>query len=187
MALLDGQPARWPFLLGLSLLLYALPLPACMYADRVGEYAVFFVLGAGAGFAGARWDGLMDRTWPATLALLVVALVLVVALGARWPEKWVLLPVGALSLPAIHGALRNMPATSLQALFLVFGRYGFMIYLFNTLFIGLTKGLLLHVCSWDGANFPPFACALMAAGILGPMGLKRYALRRVAVLDRFTN
>ncbi|MDD2705372.1 MAG: acyltransferase family protein [Acidocella sp.] len=187
MVLLGGRPARWPLLLGLSLLLYVLPLPAYMYADRVGEYAVFFMLGTGAGFAGARWDGLVDRIWPAALVLLLLALTAVALFDAQWPEKWVLLPVGALSLPAIHGALRNMSATSLQALFLVLGRYGFMIYLFNTLFIGFTKGLLLHVCSWDGANFLPFACVLMTAGILGPMGLKRYALRRVPALDRFTN
>jgi hypothetical protein len=62
-----------------------------------------------------------------------------------------------------------------------------MIYLFNTLFIGLAKGLLLHVWAWDNSDFAPFAAVLMLAGVLGPMGLKRYGLRYVPVLNRLTD
>jgi hypothetical protein len=62
-----------------------------------------------------------------------------------------------------------------------------MIYLFNTLFIGLAKGVLLHFWSWDGAHFAPFLGVLMAAGVLGPVGLKRVVFRRVGVLDRLTD
>jgi fucose 4-O-acetylase-like acetyltransferase len=187
LVLLDGRAARWPWLLALSLLLYVLPLPAYVYADRVGEYAVFFVLGAGAGFYGPRWDCWVDWAWPAALTLLLMALAAVALFGAHWPEKLELLSVGALSLPAIHGAVRNLQTEPLRALFLFLGRYSFVIYLFNTLFIGLTKGLLLHVWSWNGTHFLPFACALMSAGIFGPMALKKYALRRVLMLDRFTS
>jgi fucose 4-O-acetylase-like acetyltransferase len=187
LAALGGRAARWPLLLAATLALYALPLPAYVYADRVGEYAVFFVLGTGAGFLGARWEALIDRIWPGALTLLLAALAAVALFGAHWPEKPVMLPIGLLSFPAIHGALRNMQAGSLYSLFLRLGRYSFVIYLFNTLSIGLAKGLMLHICSWDGANFLPFACALMSAGLLGPVLLKRYALRRVKILDRFTN
>ena len=62
-----------------------------------------------------------------------------------------------------------------------------MIYLFNTLCIGLAKGVMLLFWSWDGAHFYLFAPALMCAGLAGPMGLKRYAFRRVRVLDRLTD
>ncbi len=47
MVILDGQTRRLPWLLGGLLLLYALPLPAYVYLDRVGHYAIFFGLGAG--------------------------------------------------------------------------------------------------------------------------------------------
>ena len=70
---------------------------------------------------------------------------------------------------------------------MLLGRYSFTIYLFNTLCIGLAKGLLLVFWPWDGVNFYGFALALMGAGLAGPVGLKRYAFRRVKPLDRLTD
>lgn len=186
MAWLGGRPARLPALLGFFLLLYVLPLPAYVYLDRIGTYAVFFGLGLWAGFLGARWEAFIDRFWPGFLFLLVVCLGGIAVFGDGWPEKLILLPVGALSLPAIHGWLRQWRATYARV-FVFLGRYSFMIYLFNTLFIGLTKGVLLHFWSWDGANFLPFAAALMLTGTLGPVALKRVLFRRSKVLDRLTN
>jgi len=62
-----------------------------------------------------------------------------------------------------------------------------VIYLGNTMCIGLAKGVLLHLCAWDGAHFAPFAAALMTAGLLGPIALKRTVLCRVKGLDRITD
>ena len=106
--------------------------------------------------------------------------------GASLPEKILLLPLGVLAMPALHGLLRCYGATS-PRVFLVLGRYSFMIYLFNTIFIGLTKGILLHFCSWDGPHFLPFAMVLMTSGILGPVMLKQKIFRHVSVLDRLTD
>ena len=105
------------------------------------------------------------------------ALLAIIVYGAGWPEKYLLLPVGMLAMPALHGSLRSLTPSSPSLLFL--GRYSFMIYLFNTLCIGLTKALLLLVCSWDGAHFLPFAAALMVSGTLGPIALKTWAFRRL--------
>ena len=74
---LDGRPARLPWLLAASLALFWVPLPSYVYLDRVGMFAPFFLLGAAAGFAGARWDGVMDRFWPWALAVFGAALVAV--------------------------------------------------------------------------------------------------------------
>jgi fucose 4-O-acetylase-like acetyltransferase len=186
MLLLGGQRARIPFLLGCCVVLYVLPLPPYLYLDRIGTYAVFFGCGAGAGLLGARWDGFMDRRWPVLLAMLFCLLAEVAWFGAGWPEKILLLPLGVLAMPALHGLLRCYGATS-PRVFLVLGRYSFMIYLFNTIFIGLTKGILLHFCSWDGPHFLPFAMVLMTSGILGPVMLKQKVFRHVSVLDRLTD
>jgi hypothetical protein len=62
-----------------------------------------------------------------------------------------------------------------------------MIYLGNTIFIGLAKGVLLHFVSWDGAHFLPFAAALMASGVFGPVALKQAVFRQFRVLDRLTD
>ena len=182
---LRGSPRRYPALLAGCALLYVIPLPAYVYLDRIGTYAVFFAAGAGAGLLGAGWDCFIDRHWKPLLAMLLGALLAIMVYGAGWPEKYLLLPVGMLAMPALHGSLRSLTPSSPGLLLL--GRYSFMIYLFNTLCIGLTKGLLLLVCSWDGAHFLPVAAALMVAGTLGPIALKVWAFRFVPALDRLTD
>jgi fucose 4-O-acetylase-like acetyltransferase len=186
MVALDSKAHRLKFLLAFCAAVYVLPLPEYFYADRVGTYAVFFMCGACAAGLGARWEMFMFQRWRLLLALLGVCLGAIICFGANWPEKLILLPVGMLSMPALHGWLRFSPLYFPRVL-LALGRYSFMIYLFNTLFIGLTKGILLHFCAWDGANFLPFAMVLMASGILGPVALKQTIFRYLPALDRLTD
>ena len=129
----------------------------------------------------------MDRNWRLLSAILLLCLAWIAIFGEYFPEKLTLLPVGIISMPAIHGWLRSLRPNSVQAILLFLGRYSFMIYLFNTLFIGLTKGVLLAFWSWDGRAFLPFAAVLMTAGLLGPIGLKRAVIRRSKTLDRLTD
>ena len=182
-------------LAAVAVLLFVLKLPPVLYLDRIGSYFVFFVAGGLAADAGARWLGAVDRVWPLALAALI-AVALPVALGAipfTWsegaqgfPYKWALLLAGLLALPALHGLVRHGAAA--RAGFLAWlGRYVFVIYLLNTVFIGLTKALLLRLVSWDGAHFLPFAAVLMAAGTFGPVLTKRWLLGRLPALDRATD
>ena len=185
-ALLDGRMQRLPWLLGGALLLFSVPVPPYIYLDRVATFAPFFLMGALARFAGIRWEGIIDRFWPLAMAVFL-AVLFGVALGGRDAKGLTLMLAGTISLPALHGCLRNLRTNWLQRGLLTLGRYSFIIYLFNTLFIGATKGLLLFAWSWDGPHFPAFACALMSGGLAGPIMLKRYALRRFRVLDRLTD
>ena len=188
-ALLDGRAARLPWLLAGALVIFWIPLPSYVYLDRVGMFAPFFLMGAVAGFAGGRWEALIDQAWPWTLACFAVALAIVAALptGGVLTQKTVLLLMGAGSAPAIHGSLRQLRFSPLRQALSLLGRYSFMIYLFNTLCIGLVKGILLLGWSWDGANFLPFAAMLMCAGLMGPVALKRYAFRHIRRLDLLTD
>jgi fucose 4-O-acetylase-like acetyltransferase len=183
--LLGGQKARLPALCVAALLLYPLPLPAYLYLDHIGRYAIFFVIGAWAGTAGASWTRFVDRAWPVCLAAFLTALALIARFGAHWPASFILLPIGTMSMPALHGLVRHYAASSRSLLWL--GRYCFMIYLFNTIFIGLAKGLLLTVWSWRAPDFLPLAAALMLSGTLGPVALKRCAFSRGGRLDRLTD
>ena len=183
--LLHGRPARLPWLLVLALVLYVLPLPDYVYLDRIGRYAVFFILGAMAGAQDARWTSFIDRTWPALLAVLLAGCVLVALKGADWPPALTLLPMGALSMPALHGLVRHLPF-GFGGMLRRLGRYAFAIYLLNTVCIGLAKGLLLRVTDWDGDHFLPFALVLLAAGLLGPIAVKTL-LPRGGRLDRLTD
>ncbi len=182
-------------LAAVAALLYILPLPPVLYLDRVGTYFLFFVAGGLAADAGPRWLHAVDRIWPLALAALAMV-ALPVALGwirFDWseggdvfPYKWALLIAGLLAMPAIHGLVRHGAASRSPTLALL-GRYVFVIYLLNTIFIGLTKAVLLRFVSWDGAHFAPFAAALMLAGVCGPLLTKRWLLRRLPALDRATD
>jgi fucose 4-O-acetylase-like acetyltransferase len=181
-----ADAGRLRVLLGAACLLYVLPLPAYLYLDHIGRYALFFALGVAAAVADDPWMHFVDRTWRLLGVAFTVALAAIAVFGASWPLAPELLFIGGLSMPVLHGLVRNSAVFS-SPVFLFLGRYCFMIYLFNTIFIGLAKGVVLHAASWDGANFLPVAMTLMLAGTLGPVALKRLVLRRSKILDRFTN
>jgi fucose 4-O-acetylase-like acetyltransferase len=184
--ILRQRPSRIGALLAVCLILYALQPPPYAYLDLIARYAVFFGLGIWAGLRGPGWTAFVDRAWPACLGFLLVLLAAVALFGAAWPHRLILLAAGALSMPALHGLVRHWPASSAFIL-LRLGRYSFMIYLFNTICIGLAKAALLPFTGWNASWFLPVAALLMAAGTLGPVALKRYGLARIPVLDRLTD
>jgi hypothetical protein len=60
-----------------------------------------------------------------------------------------------------------------------------VIYLLNTIFIGLGKGMVLQL-------MPPMSFLLLApilglAGLLGPILTKRILFRRLPIIDRMTS
>jgi fucose 4-O-acetylase-like acetyltransferase len=175
----------WRLLGGAAALVYCVPCPALAYADELGRYFVFFVLGLAAG-AAPGWVAWVDRYWRWLGIGFVALLGWVVAFGDFVSFPVTLLCTGALSMPVLHGLVKTFSETPAR-ICLYLGRYSFMIYLFNTLFIGLAKGMLLRVTSWDGAHFLPFAIALACAGTFGPVALKQVAFRRAKILDRLTN
>jgi fucose 4-O-acetylase-like acetyltransferase len=180
--LLRGRAA---LLLVLALVLYILPVPHVMYLDRVARYMGFFLMGGLAADAGESWLALVDRYFGWALVALLVALSLALTVFAAWNPDVALFVCGTLSMPALHGLVRQRYfATS--SLLLTLGAYSFVIYLLNTPFIGLVKGAMLKVLPWDGVNFLLYAPVLTVAGTLLPILLKRYLLDRVPALRRMT-
>jgi fucose 4-O-acetylase-like acetyltransferase len=170
-------------LLGLALQL--VPLPPLAYLDRFGSHFVFFAIGCWV----ARREGaalpVFDRWqvlwWAALLAALAAAL-------AEWltPAQALLL-CGILAVPALHGAVR-LPPVSRWDWPLFLGRYSMVIYLFNTIAIGLAKAMLVKAgLPWDAAWLPVHLPLLMAAGIFLPVLGKVLVLRRIPPLDRMTD
>jgi peptidoglycan/LPS O-acetylase OafA/YrhL len=161
----------------IALGLFCLPVPAIAYLDRICGYAVFFVAGLCAA-GSANWISLVDRWRWWLLGAFTVALALIVAgvLPGGRPDaagnRAVLLGVGLLSMPALHGLVRAAPFAR-SRLLLSLGEASFSIYLLNTILIGLTKGLLLLALPWDASAFPLLAVAMMLAGTLGPIAIVR--------------
>ncbi len=168
----------------LALLLFALPVPPLVYADRVAGYAVFFAAGLSAGLWLPAWIALVDRHREAFWLLFVASFALTVL---PVPPDLQLLVVGLLSMPALH-ALARLPSAARFPLWAWLGRYAFAIYLLNTVTIGFVKALMLELFgSWDGPNFLFFAPVLLLSGVLLPVAAKVVLFRRVPVIDRLTD
>jgi fucose 4-O-acetylase-like acetyltransferase len=179
-----GNRTRALFVLGA--VLCSLRLPHVMYLDTIAHFYLFFILGGMAADAGQGWLDFVDRfTWLSLGALLLAVIAVLGPLdGLSRISK--LLICGSISMPALHGLIRK-PIFSDSRMLLTLGTFSFVIYLLNTPCIGLTKGMLLKVASWDGANFLIFAPCLTVAGLLGPILIKRWLLRPLGPLDRITN
>jgi fucose 4-O-acetylase-like acetyltransferase len=176
---------RSALLLVLALILYVLPVPHVLYLDRIARFMSFFAMGGLASDAGKSWLDLIDRYFPLALLALLVALSLSLLVFPAWNPDIALFVCGTLSMPALHGLVRHRYFAS-SSLLLTFGAYSFVIYLLNTPFIGLVKGVMLKLLPWDGANFLLYAPVLTAAGMYLPILLRRYLLSRVPALYRMT-
>jgi fucose 4-O-acetylase-like acetyltransferase len=181
---LGGDARRLGWVMALCVGLFFVAVPDDVYGGQMARYAVFFCAGLLAGAHDAGWMRYLRRYWRVWLVIFLGLVAVAVWAGRAIPG--LMLPAGLCAIPALHGLVRFSGLRFSRTL-LWLGRYCFMIYLFNTIFIGLAKGLLLRVTDWDGGHFLPFAMCLMLAGVLGPVGLKRYAFRRLGRWDRLTD
>ncbi len=172
----------WPLLLVSIPLLWVEP-PPILYADRLPRFYFFFLLGGIVGRHHQAALAFFGRYHLAFLALFAASFAVVTLDLDRLTNLAI---VGTASLPALHALVTRSPLSHSQLL-LRLGRYAFVIYLFNTIFIGLAKGVLLWFFSWGGKAFLLVAPLLFLAGVVLPILLKLIVLRRVPVLDRMTN
>lgn len=175
-----------PAVLALTIALHVLSLSFQMTQlfaiDRFCEYALFFSLGF---VFIAHYEAIvafvLDRV---LLCYSVFALSFLTIL--LWPDDRSKTVIGLCSLPALYAFVVSFRANRDRAALLTLGEYTFSIYLMNTLFIGIAKGVLLKLLPWDGANFLLFFPALLTAGVVGPVLLHGYALARIPYLGRIT-
>lgn len=171
-------------LLAFALLEFTRP-PLQLYLADIARYGLFYAIGLCAGAQGPTWTTWIDRWRRPLLGLFAAGFTAIALAGKTWPFDLRLIVFGIIAMPALHALVRSPWLSSDRSLSAI-GRYSLMIYLFNTIFIGLAKGLLLHLTTWNGDHFPGFLCALMAAGMLGPILLKRTVIRAIPALDRMT-
>lgn len=169
-------------LLALAAAIYVTPLPEYMYLDKIGQYFVFFVLGGVAAQFLTTYHAIIDRWKWAFIGAFGASLALTF-LDINWVLRMAI--VGTLSLPALH-ALVRLPKLNNSQILLFLGKYSFVIYLFNTIMIGLAKGVMFKFISWHGANFLIFVPVLFAAGLIAPILLKKIVFSRMPIVDRLT-
>lgn len=144
---------KWTYLLNIS---------------GVIEYLPFFAAGI---LLGQNWDRLAagmlaKRFAPVWILPFVVAIVYSILVS--WLPKWF---VGILSIPAVlslsqilHGAVAK------KLVFL--GNHTLSIYLMNTIFIGLAKGILLPIIPYRDGYFVIYFIILASLGIILPVAVK---------------
>jgi fucose 4-O-acetylase-like acetyltransferase len=148
--------------------------------DLLQELSLFFLVGVIAGRHHEETRHWLERLWmPALVGF--VALVLASVQDdpvARWAAA-------VLSLAALPGLMLASQSWRL-GMFEVMGRYTLIIYLTNTIFIGLVKVASFHLGIWNTGNFPMIAVVMMVVAIGGAIVLKRHLLPLVPALDRIT-
>lgn len=185
---LPGVPERWRVApaLAVGLVLFVTLLPAIAYLDRLAAHAVFFAAGLAVAQAGPRALASIDRWWPVGLALLGAGIAATL-LGVL-ERRWALLPCGLASLPALHGLVRAIGGSRIGPRLLWLGRYSMVIYLFNTIAIGLAKAALIKAgLAWTATGATLATPILMLAGVGAPVLGKWLVLRHIPPLDRITD
>ncbi|MBW8881869.1 MAG: hypothetical protein JF615_10760 [Asticcacaulis sp.] len=96
------------------------------------------------------------------------------------------LAVSVCAIPAIIGLFR-LPHDKVFAVFDWLQPFVMSIYLFNVVFIGGAKGVLGKLLPLDSAHMLLFIPVLLAAGLIGPIMLKAFVLKRWKVSDELTS
>lgn len=154
----------YPVLLVAALLLWIYPLPPRIYGDRVSEFLLFFVLGMVACKFRGAWEPILKRFSLALVAAFALALFALTQVGS----PWIVLACAILGTAALHSITLHMDVEKYRPL-VVIGEYSLVIYLLNTITIGLTKGVLLQFFSWNYGAFFVYLPLLMAGGLVLPM------------------
>jgi fucose 4-O-acetylase-like acetyltransferase len=171
----------WPAL-AVAAALHLLSLPEVAYLDRVAYFFVYFMIGCVVGRHRRYAMQLIETTLPVSAAIFSISIVLA-SMGIEPALTGTICALSSLGF--LHGLMRTTRLSRSGALLWI-GTYSFAIYLFNTLAIGLSKGLLLKVMPWDGTNFLIFFPLLFLSGLIGPILLKRTLLDRVPLLALLT-
>lgn len=158
------------------------PFISILYADRFFLYLPFFLFAGIAVQYRERWVAFVDRYLWLNLFLFAIA---IIATRVIANYHLSILLCGFLSIPVLHGFCRRK-CSEVGGVLAILGAFSFVIYLLNTVAIGLAKGVLLFFIPWDGNGFLVLFPILLAAGILGPIVAKVLIFRRVRYLDRLT-
>lgn len=162
--------------------LYALPLIEFFYLNRFTTYFLFFVAGGVFRNFEKRYIYSIDK-----YSYLFVLLFLgsyVFYFFDTFSYQGLKLIIGLISIPAIHTLCRIIDAKAKEpviAVLLYLGSNTLIIYMLNTIAIGVTKGIIFKITTWDGMNFFFVAPILILSGVFSPL-IIRYLWRRVRKL-----
>ena len=165
----------------LSIGFWWLPLGTWLAWDRLQYFTVFFLTGVIAGRHHEAALRVLKAAWlPAALGF---AATMALTRDGNEPLRWTAAALSILAFPGLLLATRDWPLGLLETL----GRYTLIIYLTNTIFIGLIKVAATKLGLWTEGVFLLLAPVMTVAATAGPILLKRHLLPKVPALDRITS
>ncbi len=170
--------------LGAGIVLYVLNPPHVLYLTMLMPYFLFFMAGGLLRTYDDLYLTYLDQYKLLWILLFIASFAFYLA--APFDYKYIQLIIGLCSIPALHAVCRMLmdQQNTLRSGFYYLGQNTLVIYLFNTICIGVVKGILFLFISWDGAAFFFFLPVLIAAGLIGPLVINYLWQQRYLILPR---
>lgn len=170
-------------MLALFLVQASTPITQLFLIQRFMQHAFFFTLGF---FIITNYDYLTNKFKKFEL-IFIILFVSSFFLRDIIPGDFNRLVISIFSIPAIYTLVNfNFWGNTLEHALLVLAEYTFSIYLFNTIFIGLTKGVMFKFISWDGLNLFLYIPLLLFTGIVFSIWLQKYVLAKNQYLNKIS-
>lgn len=164
-----------------ALLIKILRLPGYCYMDLISSYYIYFLFGCIAMLNKEKYYEFIDKYSYHCLTIGGIFLVYYL----HTDISWLRFIISIFTIAGIHGIVKSNIG-HLNSL-LKISIYTFSIYLFNVIFIGLSKAILLKFMPWEGVNFFIFFLVLFVCGLFGPIVLKKFILVKIPVIDKLTD
>lgn len=156
-------------------------LPATFMVDAMAEYLLWFALGA---LSVLHYETVLS--FCRRYVWLFLILFLAAYISAEELRKAFTKGLTSLfAIPFFLGAVQFLRGKTSQYLIYI-GSYSFTIYLMNTLAIGLVKGVMFKLFTWNGTNFLIYFPLLMIAGLVGPILVHQLIFTRMPLLAKYT-
>lgn len=169
-------------LLVIAFILQFVNAPEVLLLGTYVKFLFFFILGLAAGIHQPHFRYILQKAGFSSVALFLGAVVLAYSMPTL-PGKLI---VGTASIPALLYLINQLRSDKLKQAIGLCGRYSFVIYLLNTICIGVIKALGLKIHAWDNHAFLAFAPALLIGGVMLPIYIKKWIFSRTPLLDRIT-
>jgi len=169
---------------GLSFLLYFIDLPPYLYLKLSGEFLVFFIIGGVIALYYKEYTEKLDKYWIIWLMIFGISFI---TLYTEINEENTKFIIGCASISALHALCRKSFMLK-SNFFSILGEYSFVIYLLNTICIGVVKLGITRFVSND-INFIFIFIPAVLSGIIIPILVKKYIFKfkYIKFLDDITN
>ncbi len=157
-------------------------LPEYLLINRLFEYSLYFTIGIYTIHHYDKIKGILLK-YSYSFCLLFVISFFILFLPIGLLSKTI---IGISSIPAILSLSLQYNHNQFSKHLMWVGSYTFSIYLMNTIFIGIIKGILLKLTPWDGVNFLFYFPILLLGGVYLPIFTHKILLSKVSIISRIT-